>query len=253
MSFINSYKPLPAPTYTEPDPGPFDIKFNAPVPEKLETPRVRLEPFIPSVHAKPFYDEYQKNRDAVEKYLPLSWPDYSAFLTMTYNFIVSNPENLLFAIIDRTKGGDDGANYEESIAGIIGYLHSSPANLSIEIGPVIVLPRAQKTFVSSNAIGLMLKYALDLPKDGGLGLRRVAWTANPNNQGSVRAAERMGFTIEGVSRWTWVLPVGKDGGKPPVDGKRGEGQGRDSTILSVCWDDWEGGVREKVEEAIHRV
>ncbi|TEB33333.1 acyl-CoA N-acyltransferase [Coprinellus micaceus] len=252
MSFVNSYKPAPFHIYTAPDPSPFDIKFNALVPDKLETPRVRLVPFTPSIHSKPFYTEYRKNRDETEKYLPLSWPDYPTFLTWIHNFILEDASSLLFVIIDRTKG-EDGDNLEESIAGLIGYIHSSTLNLSIEIGPVLVLPRAQRTFVSSNAIGLMLKYALDLPKNGGLGLRRVAWTANPNNQASVRAAQRMGFTIEGVVRWTWVLPVGKDGGKPPVDGKRGEGQGRDSTLLSLCWDDWEGGVREKIEQAMQRV
>ncbi|KAF5342380.1 hypothetical protein D9611_001852 [Ephemerocybe angulata] len=252
MSIINTYKPSTPRVLTEPDPGPFDVFFNAPVPERLETPRLRLEPYNPSLHSKSFFKEYSKDAEAIEKYLPITWPDYSAFLTWTQHYIISDPKALLFVMIDRTKG-NDGADLDESIAGMIGYLNSAPHNRSIEIGPVIVLPRAQRTFVSSNAIGLMLKYALNLPEEAGLGLRKVAWTANPNNAASVRAAERMGFKIEGVARWTWVLPNGKDGGKPPVDGKRGEGQGRDSTLLSLCWDDWEGGAREKVEQLIARV
>lgn len=251
MTFFNSYKPIATQVITDIEPGPFDVLFNAAVPTSLESPRVRLEPFVPSVHARPFFAEYQKQREETEKYLPLSWPDISAFLTWINRYVFTDPASLLFAIIDRTKA-QDGSNLEESIAGIIGYYHSEPHNLSVEIGPVIILPRAQRTFVSSNAIGLMLKYALDLPKDGGLGLRRVGWTANPNNQASVRAAERMGLKIEGVARWTWILPVGKDGGKPPVDGKRGEGQGRDSTVLSLCWDDWEGGARDLVEKVMAR-
>ena len=251
MTIINTYKPPTFTVLTEPPTGPFDAYFNGPVPEKLESNRVRLEVYNPAIHAKAYWAQHESHRTDIEKYLPLSWPDYTTFLTWTHNFIIRDPESLLFAIIDRTKP-NDGANYEESIAGLIGYLHFSPHNLSVEIGPVIILPRAQKTFVSSNAIGLLLKHALNLPEEGGLGFRRVSWTANPNNVASVRTAQRMGLTIEGVTRWSWVLPEGKDGGKSPVDGKRGQGQGRDSTVLSVCWDDWEAGAKEIVQKAMDR-
>ncbi|RXW25507.1 hypothetical protein EST38_g308 [Candolleomyces aberdarensis] len=251
MSIINSYKPPALQELTEPAPGPFDVYFNGPVPERLESPRVRLVPYIPSVHSKAFFNEYQKSPE-IEKYLPVSWPDYPTFLTWMQNHVLSDPKALVLAIIDRTKG-NDGENIEESIAGLIGYLNCAPRNLSVEIGPVIILPRSQRTFVSSNAIGLVLKYALDLPRDGGNGYRRVTWCADPNNKASVRAAERMGFKIEGEMRWTWILPVGKDGGLLPVDGMRREGEGRNSTLLSMCWDDWEAGAKEHVEKMMERV
>ncbi|KAJ2924862.1 hypothetical protein H1R20_g12221, partial [Candolleomyces eurysporus] len=251
MSIINTYKPPAVQELTEPAPGPFDVYFNGPVPERLESPRVRLIPYIPYLHSKAFFNEYQKNPD-LEKYLPVSWPDYPTFLTWMQHHVLSDPKALVLTIIDRTKG-NDGENIEESIAGMIGYVNCAPQNLSLEIGPLIILSRAQRTFVSSNAIGLVLKYALDLPKDGGNGYRRVTWTANPNNQASVRAAERMGLKIEGEMRWTWVMPLGKDGGLPPVDGTRGAGEGRNSTLLSLCWDDWEAGVKEHVEKMMERV
>lgn len=253
MAFVNNFKPPQIQPIFEANAGdsPYDINFNQPIPEKLESDKVRLVPFIPSIHAQPFHARYSIHQADIERYLPVTWKSYSELLTTFEYMLRQDTGSCAFAIIDRTKP-NDGADLEESIAGVIGYLHSSPSNLSIELGPVVILPPWQRTFMSSHAIGLMLNYALNLPSDGGLGLRRVAWQANPFNVPSVRAAERMGFIAEGVQRWTWILPAGREGGKPPVDGKRGSGQGRDSIFLAICWDDWENGGREHVAKMMNR-
>lgn len=96
-----------------------------------------------------------------------------------------------------------------------------------------------------------MRYSLNLPKDGGMGFRRLQWTANPLNTGSVRAAERMGLKVEGTLRWTWVLPEGKEG-KEAGEG-RGEGVGRDTVVLATYWDHWENGGREHVHNILNRV
>jgi len=167
---------------------------------------------------------------------------------------------VLFAVIDKTQSADseDGG----ALAGTIGYLNTSSATLSTEIGFVVTLPPFQRTHVTSNAIGLLLQYALDLPdasadgSRGGLGLRRVQWQADSANTASIRAAERMGFRMEGLLRWDRVLRAGKENGKVgngrscPL-GEEGD-IGRDSVILSLCWDDWEGGAREKVISVMER-
>lgn len=247
MSFINSYKPpvLQRVTSTLSD-GPYDLNSNIPIPPSLETKRVKLVPFLPDIHAEVFFAAYSAAPE-LERYLPIAWPDFPSLLTFLEEYH-TKPDAIFFAILDKTKD----ASLEKSMAGVIGFIHCSPQNLAVEIAPVIILPAFQRTFVSSNAIGLMLKYALDLPEDGGIGFRRVVWSANPGNLASVKAAERMGFTQEGVKRWSWVLPLGKDG-KAPVDGKRGQGQGRDSVVFAICWDDWEGGGREHVTRVIDRV
>ncbi|KAF7345350.1 N-acetyltransferase domain-containing protein [Mycena venus] len=135
-------------------------------------------------------------------------------------------------------------------AGVIGLCNTSPHNLVTEIGPVICFPEFQRTFVNTNAIGILLRYCLNLPEEGGLGLRRVQWSTHPANTASVGAAERMGMTREGTMRWRWVLAKGKEG-KEVAPG-RGEGPGRDSVMLAACWDDWENGGRELVEKQINR-
>ncbi|KAH6913110.1 acyl-CoA N-acyltransferase [Coprinopsis sp. MPI-PUGE-AT-0042] len=251
MAFINNFKPPQVQPILEAEEGPYDINFNQPIPEKLESDKVRLVPFVPSIHAKPFHATYSKYQADVERYLPVTWKTYSDLLTFSEYMVRQDPASCLFVVIDRTKP-NDGENLEESIAGVIGYIHSSPSNRAVELGPVVILPPWQRTFMSSHAIGLALNYALNLPSEGGLGLRRVAWLANPFNVGSVRAAERMGFKAEGIQRWTWILPDGREGGKPAVDGKRGSNQGRDSAFLAICWDDWENGGREHVVKMMNR-
>ena len=98
-----------------------------------------------------------------------------------------------------------------------------------------------------------MRYCLELPGDGGLGFRRVQWAANVTNLASVKVAERMGFLHEGTMRWVMVLSEGKEGNKSREGDHLITRPGRDSILLAVCWDDWEGGVREHVDRLIDKV
>lgn len=68
----------------------------------------------------------------------------------------------------------------------------------------------------------------------------------------MRLAEKMGFRQEALLRWDAAFPVGKSG----RDTREGEAEetrakkGRDTVVMAVCWDDWEGGVRERVERML---
>jgi len=250
MSFINTYKPED-PIIDISFKDPYDINVNIPIPPSLESTRVKLVPFNPAVYAEPFCTALQPDLAEVTKYLPFTWPDTQAFLTLTEKHVRRDSSAVLFAIIDKTKPDYDN-NLKESIAGVIGLLYINPTMLSAEIGFVIILPAFQRTFITSNAIGILQNYLLNLPSEGGLGFRRVVWGANPRNKASLRAAERMGFRVEGTFRWLWVLEKGKEG-KKMNNGERGENNGRDSVFLSVCWDDWEGGVKDHVRKLMDRV
>ncbi|GLB40436.1 putative acetyltransferase (GNAT) domain containing protein [Lyophyllum shimeji] len=225
------------------------INFCLPLPPVIETRRVTLTPFIPSHHGDAFFNGFAAAGPDLSCYLPISFPTYEALLEFVHR-VGSDPSSVLFAIIDKTKGTKGSARMDECLAGMIGFLHASERNRALEIGPIIVLPAFQRTFVATNAIGALLKYCLDVPADGGLGLRRVCWTAHPENAASVKAAERMGMKREGLMRWTWTLPPEKVG--RPCGKERGEGLGRDSILLAICWDDWEEGAKEQVEKLIER-
>jgi RimJ/RimL family protein N-acetyltransferase len=109
----------------------------------------------------------------------------------------------------------EGKSLGGAMAGMMSYMTTSKANWvrvrrrmpyspvltrflsqSTEIGFVITLKSAQRTHVTSNAVGMLMKYALNLPSDPtfpGLGLRRVQWTCDSGNKPSLTTAKRLGF------------------------------------------------------------
>ncbi|KAF9221194.1 acyl-CoA N-acyltransferase [Gyrodon lividus] len=236
-----------------------DVNFCFPVRE-LENERVKLTPFVPSQHADLFF-QGSSPHPKIYQYLPFgpfaSAPSYTEELIQ--GRIAPNQGMILYAVIDKTRTPTPGT-YPSSadFAGTIGYLNASPINLSIEIGFIIVFPQFQRTHVTTNAFGLLLRYALDVPAASppGLGLRRVQWQANEANHASIRVAERMGLKREAVLRWDRVLPDGK--GKAGNEQELREGDpkpgtlGRHSVVLAICWDDWEDGAREKVAKLMDR-
>lgn len=162
-----------------------------------------------------------------------------------------------FAIIDKTKP-PSAADEEGELAGMMSYMNSSPVHLCTEIGYIIILPQFQRTHVNSNAVGLLLRYALQVPSQGGLGLRRVQWQCSSVNAPSIRAAERLGFKKEGIMKWHRVFPGGKDNAKVhngremPRGSLDEEDYARDTVVLAHCWDDWEQGGRENIQAIMNR-
>jgi RimJ/RimL family protein N-acetyltransferase len=235
---------------------PYDINFCFAAPDALENDRVKLVPFIPHVHAEGFFAKVESCPQLFD-YLP-----YGPFNTieelngLLESRIRQDPASLLFVVYDKTNAVCGSTNNDGLLAGCIGFLNSSAENLAVEIGHIVTLPAFQRTHVTSNAIGLLLHYALDPPSAGGLGLRRVAWQSNALNGKSVKAARRMGFKMEGILRWDRALPPGKEeasNGKGERTGDPMPGYvGRDTAMLSLCWDDWEGGAREHVDETMAR-
>ncbi|KAK0243682.1 acyl-CoA N-acyltransferase [Armillaria nabsnona] len=212
------------------------------VPPVLENERVRLVPFDTSVHAKLHVDAAP----------PVSFYDYliagpfadeeDLISTFWEKRIKNGPGATAFAVYDKSKS-------DHAYAGIITYINSSAEDLVTEIGFVMILPAFQRTHVTSNAVGILMNYALNLPADGGLGLRRVVWTASASNAPSVGAAKRMGFQMEVVMRWARVWPEVK------IRGSGGGSEfayGRNVAVLSVCWDDWEAGTKEQVNAVMAR-
>lgn len=261
MSYINSYKPPPSPApLTEAElygPEPYDSNWVYPIiPESLETERVKLVPFVPSVHAKHYWAEATKDPDLL-RYYPLVWKTLEDFLSSMEVLARRDPANILFTILDKTRPDAEHPEFGGgSLAGVMGLFGTSDANLSSEIGGVIILPQFQRTHVASNAVGILIRYCLELPSASppGLGLRRVRWSAHAKNLASAKLAERMGFKREGILRWMHVMPeeLVRDGLKVTGEGRLSEKPGRHTLVLGVCWDDWESGVREIVQKNIDR-
>ncbi len=102
-------------------------------------------------------------------------------------------------------------------AGLATFLRVEPRAGSIEIGHLVFTSRLQRTPAATEAIYLMAAYAFDT-----LGYRRLEWKCNARNTRSRRAAERYGFTFEGIFR------------QARVD----RGRSRDTAWFAIVDDDW---------------
>ena len=251
MAYTNSYKEPEAtllPGYFGPD--PYDINWAFPLYEEaLESERVKLTPFVPSLHAREYAAQVTAHPD-LHQWYPFSLTSLDEILTEVELRARRTPTNILFAIIDKAR--------DNALAGVIALLDTSAFNLSVEIGWLVVFPAFQRTYVTSNAVGILLRYALELPDPdtgrGGMGFRRVQWTAHAANLPSHAVARRMGMQEECVVRWSMVMPSGAVGNGIAVrDGDPMSGRaGRDSIIFSLCADDWEKGGRSDVVDVIKR-
>ncbi len=78
--------------------------------------------------------------------------------------------------------------------GIASFLRINPAQGLIEVGHINYSPLLQKTTEATEAMFLMMKWVFDN------GYRRYEWKCNALNLKSRRAAQRLGFSYEGVFR-----------------------------------------------------
>ena len=89
------------------------------------------------------------------------------------------------AIVDRATG---------QAVGVASYLRIDPPAGSIEVGHINYSPLLQRTVASTEAMYLMMRRAFEL------GYRRYEWKCNALNAPSRAAAQRLGFSYEGVFR-----------------------------------------------------
>ncbi|MGV6812745.1 MAG: GNAT family N-acetyltransferase [Brevirhabdus sp.] len=83
--------------------------------------------------------------------------------------------------------------------GVASYLRINPEAGSIEVGHINYAAPLQRTRAATEAMYLMMRWAFDA------GYRRYEWKCNALNRGSRRAAERLGFSYEGVFRQAAVV------------------------------------------------
>jgi RimJ/RimL family protein N-acetyltransferase len=105
---------------------------------------------------------------------------------------------------------------EERPHGVASYLRITPEHGSIEIGHIWMGTSLQRTTAATEGIYLLARNAFDL------GYRRLEWKCNAQNAASRRAAERFGFTFEGIFRKHLVI---KD-------------RNRDTAWFAVTDDEW---------------
>jgi RimJ/RimL family protein N-acetyltransferase len=234
--------------------------FHFEIDTTIANDRVKLVPFDLDLHGAAFIAQ---SADHPELYANMSFIPFtttaelkSAFTNPDTILSFSNPASTIFAIIDKTRGRSP-EDPEGELAGMVGYINTSKAHLSSEIGAIVVLPNYQRTHVTSNTVGLLLQYGFAPAEEGGLGLQRIQWFCSAANTASAKVAERMGFEKVGVIPYHMKFPLGKKygklgNGKPLPPGSDPDDVWRDSLYYSLSWDVWEDESREKVKMAISR-
>ena len=87
----------------------------------------------------------------------------------------------------------------ERYLGVASFLRIAPRDGSIEVGYITFAPALQRTRAATEAMYLMMRWAFEA------GYRRYEWKCNALNQASRRAAQRLGFSYEGIFRQATVV------------------------------------------------
>ena len=157
-------------------------------------------------HANALFDAYA-GHDQVWDYLPYgpfgSASEFKAWIAKT----VSMPVHQFYAIINKESG---------AFEGVASFLRIDPANGSIEVGHINYSPALQQTRAGTEAMYLMMQHAFSI------GYRRYEWKCNALNMASRRAAQRLGFSYEGVFRQASV----------------NKGRNRDTAWFAIIDQDW---------------
>ena len=106
---------------------------------------------------------------------------------------------------------------EERPEGIASLMRIEPHHGVIEVGHIWFGVELQRTTAATEAIYLLARRAFDE-----LGYRRLEWKCNALNAASRRAAERFGFTFEGIFRDHMVV----------------KGRNRDTAWYAITADEW---------------
>lgn len=171
---------------------------------------VKLEPLNAARHGAALYRAGHGSEEALESWEFLPWGPFpsEASLCDQLRKFSADLSLVFYAICDVRTG--------EAI-GKATYLDIQPGAGVIEIGGIWFAPAYQRTRAATEAIFLMLSYALD-----DLGYRRMQWRCNALNTKSRQAATRLGFRFEGI--WFNHMIV--------------KGQNRDTAWYSILDTEW---------------
>jgi RimJ/RimL family protein N-acetyltransferase len=148
-----------------------------------------------------------RGHDAIWAYLPAGpFADQAAFDTYIGE-CEQNKDRIFYAVID--AGG--------RAVGILSLMEIRPAMRVIEVGNIVYSPALQRTPLATEAQYLIACYAFET-----LGYRRYEWKCNALNAASKRAAERFGFTYEGLFRQHMIV----------------KGRSRDTAWFSILDSEW---------------
>jgi RimJ/RimL family protein N-acetyltransferase len=151
--------------------------------------------------------ESMRGHDAIWANIPVGPFADDAALSDYIATCAHNKERIFYAVVD--PGG--------RALGILSLMEIRPANRVAEVGNIVYAPALQRTPLGTEAQYLIARYAFET-----LGYRRYEWKCNALNAASRRAAERFGFTYEGIFRQHMIV----------------KGRNRDTAWFSMLDSEW---------------
>jgi RimJ/RimL family protein N-acetyltransferase len=179
---------------------------------------IRLEPVNPAVHAPELYRAGHGSAEALRiwDYLPHGpWSDETSFLAHLRNQ-ATDLELIRFVARPAATG---------VASGMASYMEINPKDGVIEIGGIWFSPDLQRSRAATEALFLLLSYAMNE-----LRYRRMQWRCNALNMKSRNAARRLGFRFEGIF----------------YNHQISKGRNRDTAWYSILDDEWPD-VRANIE------
>jgi RimJ/RimL family protein N-acetyltransferase len=168
----------------------------------------RVEPLDAARHAADLFDA--NRRDTAGRmwtYLAYGpFDTFDAYRTWVERMsAIDDP--LFFAVVDAVSG---------RAVGVASYLRIDPPSGAIEVGHIAYSPALQRTRAATEAMCVMMQRAFTL------GYRRYEWKCDALNASSRAAAERLGFSFEGIFRQATIY----------------KGRNRDTAWYAVIDRDW---------------
>ena len=191
-AFLPDWQPVPRPPRT-----PIDGRF------------CRIEALDPDRHAADLFAEFSDDPDGrAWTYMAVGPFASEADLRSWMEPAAKAEDPLFYALIDTESG---------KAVGQASFLRIEPAHGVIEVGNIAFSPRLQRTPIATEAMYLMMCRVFDE-----LGYRRYEWKCDSCNAASRRAAERFGFTYDGLFEQAVIY----------------KGRNRDTTWYSILDKDW---------------
>lgn len=182
---------------------------NPPPSAEMKGQYCALKPFDPEQHCAELFSAFALDEEGRNwTYLPYGPFQSEAHFYQWCDTQCREKDPLFHTIIDTATG---------AAVGMASYLRIAPAAGSIEVGHIHFSPRMQGTRVATEAMYLMMRRVFDE-----LGYRRYEWKCDALNAPSCRAAERFGFSFEGIFRQATVY----------------KGRNRDTAWFALLDKDW---------------
>jgi len=170
----------------------------------------RLEPLESEKHFNALYEAYGKAPDGRDWTYMFTGPfeDENQFRGHL-NAAATSSDAVHFAVIDLKNS---------RAVGTLALMRIEPVHGVMEVGHVTFSPALKRTPLSTEAHFLLMTYAFDR-----LGYRRYEWKCDSLNAPSRKAAERLGFTFEGIFRQALIY----------------KGRTRDTAWFSIIDSEWQ--------------